>query len=167
MLHDTMSINHQPDNLRNTDFSLVWIFASMQRMVSDGAISNVRVFPLNVFTNINILGIGWQGREDDGTRLQKGRTPDKCRNCYSAQVRLKVWPSVAEYSLNHRTPQVQGLFTPMLPHPSTIFIALWHVFVPAISFSSGGHRHCKLFPNRLPLLYNCRIQCRSERSLSP
>jgi len=73
----------------------------------------------------------------------------------------------SSHSSFYAQPQVQGLFTPMLPHPPTFFIASWLVSVPTISFPSGSHRHCKLFANGLPLLYNCRIQCRGERSFPP
>lgn len=70
------------------------------------------------------------------------------------------------YSSFHVQPQVQGLFTSILSHPPTIFIALRHVTLPTISFPAGGHRHCNLFTNRLPLLHNCRIQCYGKRPSS-
>ncbi len=73
----------------------------------------------------------------------------------------------SSHSSFYAQPQVQGLFTPMLPHPPTILITLWDVSLPTISFPAGGHRHCKLFTDRLTLLHNCRIQRRGERSLSP
>jgi hypothetical protein len=94
-----------------------------------------------------------------GTKDEKGKHTSSL--CASSRAE----PS--SHSSFYAQPQVQGLFTPMLPHPPTIFVPLRHVSVPTISFPSGDHWHCKLFANRLPLHYNCRIQCRGERSLSP
>lgn len=64
-------------------------------------------------------------------------------------------------------PQVQGIFTPMFPDPSPIYVTLQYVPLPTISFPSGGNRHCKLFTDRLPLLYNRRIQRCGQRPVSP
>ena len=77
---------------------------------------------------------------------------------------------VCTESLSHSPvyaqPKVQGLFTPMLPDPSSIVDASRPVSLPAISLSARGHRHRKLFTDRLPLLHNRRIQCGSERPVS-
>jgi hypothetical protein len=93
-----------------------------------------------------------------GLKTKKVNIPSSCASPRAEQ---------SSHSSFYAQPQVQGLFTTMLPHPPTIFIASRHVSVPTISFPSGGHRHCKLFTNRLPLYYNCRIQCRGERSIPP
>jgi len=81
-----------------------------------------------------------------GTKDEKGE---------HAPLPLHTLPNESSsHSSIYAQPQIQGLFTFVLPNPPTIFVTLRHVSHPTIPFPAWGYWHRNLFTDRLALLNN-------------